>query len=126
MTRPTISLNDLIKNRLEEIAEDAWINDRVMNLNHGDGRLIHIGTATTWELWQCHADHGNGRPCGEALITAMQAATLLGDYGDDGPVPHPVIPAVEIELLDEAVGGFLPDLLYHRSDVEARFKAVHA
>ncbi|MFJ8507729.1 hypothetical protein [Streptomyces avermitilis] len=121
MSSPTLTLNDLIRTRLEEIAEDLWQNDRVMGVNHGDGRVLQLGTAAVWEQWACHSDHGYGL-CGEPLVTATQASTLLGMYSDDDPVPNPSIPLIETELLDEGVGAFLPDALFHFSDVTREFK----
>lgn len=116
----TISLNDLIETRLNEIAEDVWESHRVMRLNHGDGRVLQLGTAAMWELWTCHADHGYGL-CGEPLLTPTQASTLLGLPLDEVPIQEPKIAPVEIELLDPAVGGFMSDELYHFSDVTALF-----
>ncbi|MGW3499340.1 hypothetical protein ACWDMY_01160 [Streptomyces globisporus] len=121
MSSPTITLNDLIETHLNEIAEDAWEQHRVMRLNNGDGRWLDLGTAAVWELWTCHADHGHGL-CGEPLLTAPQASTMLGKPIDDAPVQNPSIPTVEVELLDEGVRGFMQDELYHFSDVVAEFE----
>ncbi|MFE4991401.1 hypothetical protein ACFRH4_08625 [Streptomyces mirabilis] len=121
MSSPTLTLNDLIRTRLEEIAEDAWLSHRVMGVTAGNGRLLEFGSAAVRERWYCQGDHGNGL-CGESLLTATQASTLLGMVADDDPVPDPVIPAVEIELLNPDVGGFLLDVLFHFSDVAAEFR----
>ncbi|MEU6651301.1 hypothetical protein ABZ904_18110 [Streptomyces sp. NPDC046900] len=118
---PTVTLNDLIQVRLAEIAEDAWDQHRVMRLGHGDGRVLEIGSAATWEMWTCHGQHGNGL-CGEALVTSRQASVLLGLYRDDEPIPDPQIAPIEIELLDEGVGGFMSDALFHWSDVVAEYR----
>jgi hypothetical protein len=118
---PTVTLNDLIQARLAEIAEDAWSGFHIMRLNHGDGRVLEIGSAAVWEQWTCMADHGYGL-CGEPLLTATQASMLLGMHSDDEPVPDPQFPVVEIELLDGDVGGFLLDALFHFGDVVAEYK----
>ncbi|MFJ3665046.1 hypothetical protein ACIPSE_01180 [Streptomyces sp. NPDC090106] len=123
MNQPTVTLADLITTRLEEIADDAWRDHRVMRVNHGDGRVLQIGTGAVWELWVCRANHGPGL-CGEPLVTATQAATLTGMPREDGPVRSPKVPPVEIELLDDGVGGFLLDDLFHWSDVVTEFKRV--
>ncbi|MGW7021514.1 hypothetical protein ACWGGS_19590 [Streptomyces decoyicus] len=60
--------------------------------------------------------------CGEPLLTSVQASTLLGEFRDEGPITNTKFKPVEIELLDEGVGGFLRDALYHLSDVRAQFK----
>lgn len=117
----TITLNDLIETRLNEIAEDIWESHRVMRAQDGKGRLLQLGTAAVQELWYCQADHGHGL-CNEPLLTHHQASTLLGMRSDDEPVPDPQIPPVEIELLDLAVGGFLPDALFHFSDVGREYR----
>jgi hypothetical protein len=121
MISPTITLNDLIATRLTEIAEDAWRDDRVMAVKDGDGRVLQLGTGAVGERWTCHANHGHGF-CGEPLVTHQQASTLTGMFSDDEPIPNPLIPPVEVELLDPSVGGFLPDCLYHWSDVVAEYK----
>jgi hypothetical protein len=120
MSNPTITLNDLIKTRLDEISYDAWWEHRVMRIAHGDGRVLQLGTATTWESWTCHADHGYGL-CGEPLLIPTQVSTLLGLPLDEVPIQSPKIAPVEIELLDPTVGGFMADELYHFSDVTALF-----
>ncbi|MEU8556011.1 hypothetical protein AB0C80_18745 [Streptomyces anthocyanicus] len=122
MTSPTVTLNDLIATRLQEIAEDAWRDHRVMPVKSGDGRVLQLGTGAVWEEWYCQADHDGYGPCNEPLLTHQQASTLLGMYNDDEPVPAPQIPAVEIELLDPTRGCFMPDVLFHYSDVRAEFK----
>lgn len=118
---PTVTLNDLIATRLAEIAEDIWESNRVMRLGHGDGRVLEIGSAATWEQWVCHGVHGDGL-CGQPLVTARQASILLGLRSDDDPIPDPQIAPIEVELLDEGVGGFMPDLLIHWSDVVAEYR----
>ncbi|MFE6627372.1 hypothetical protein ACFVNB_09010 [Streptomyces rochei] len=121
MIQPTVTLDHLIQTRLTEIAEDAWRDHRVMPVKSGDGRVLELGTGAVPELWTCMADHGYG-VCNEPLVTHQQASTLTGMYADDEPVPDPQIQPVEVELLDPGVGGFLPDSLYHFSDVVAEFK----
>ncbi|GAA5078730.1 hypothetical protein [Streptomyces similanensis] len=116
-----ITLDRLIQTRLSEIAEDAWRDHRVMPVTHSNGRVLQLGTAATREQWYCQADHGHGL-CHETLLTHDQASGLLGMYADDEPIPHPKLPTVEVELLDPSVGGFLPQALYHLSDVVAEFK----
>jgi hypothetical protein len=116
-----ITLDHLIQTRLAEIAEDAWRDHRVMPVKSGDGRVLQLGTSAVPEMWTCMADHGNG-PCDEPLVTHQQASTLTGMFSDDEPIPNPLIPPVEVELLDPSVGGFLPDCLYHWSDVVAEYK----
>lgn len=118
---PTVTLNHLITTRLAEIAEDAWRDHRIMPVRDGNGRVLQLGTAAVEELWQCHADHGYGL-CGEFLLTHHQASTLTGMFNDDVPIPNPLIPPVEVELLDPSVGGFLPNCLYHYSDVVAEYR----
>ncbi|MFD9920632.1 hypothetical protein ACFWXR_14255 [[Kitasatospora] papulosa] len=124
MSGPTVTLNDLIETRLAEIAEDAWKTHRIMPVNHGDGRVIQLGSAAVWELWTCRANHGSGF-CGEPLLTATQASTLIGMPREDGPVANPALPVIEVELLDSAVGGFLIDDLLHLSDVRAEFRKAN-
>ena len=119
----TITLNDLIETRLDEIAADAWWEHRIQRVNHGDGRVLQLGTASVWELWVCRSDHGSGL-CDEPLVTATQATTLLGMPREDGPVTFPKVPPIEIELLDSGVGGFLADDLLHWSDVAAEFNRL--
>ncbi|WP_405459762.1 hypothetical protein OG786_21070 [Streptomyces sp. NBC_00101] len=122
--RATITLNDLIETRLAEIAEDVWKRHRVLRVNHGDGRVVQLGTAAIWELWSCRANHGSGL-CGEPLLTATQASSLTGMPREDGPVENPALPVIEVELLDSGVGGFLIDDLFHASDVRAEFRKVN-
>ncbi|MFF0649366.1 hypothetical protein ACFYVV_37835 [Streptomyces tendae] len=43
-------------------------------------------------------------------------------YADDEPVPDPQIPPVEIALLDPSRGCFLPDVLFHFSDVVREYR----
>lgn len=121
MTSPTITLDHLIQTRLTEIAEDAWRDHRVMPVKSGDGRVLELGTGAVPELWTCMADHGYG-VCNEPLVTHQQASTLTGMYADDEPVPDPQIQPVEIALLDPSRGCFLPDVLFHFSDVVAEYK----
>ena len=116
-----ITLDHLIQTRLQEIAEDAWRDHRVMPVKSGDGRALGLGTGAVWEQWYCQADHGHGL-CGEPLVTHEQASTLLGMHNDDQPVPTPQLPPVEIALLDPSRGCFTPDVLFHFSDVVAEYK----
>ncbi|MER6748076.1 hypothetical protein ACFW6C_09135 [Streptomyces fungicidicus] len=118
---PTITLNDLIAVRLNEIAEDAWDQHRVMRLGHGDGRVLEIGSAAAWEQWTCHGEHGDGL-CGQPLLTSRQASILLGLRSDDDPIPDPQMAPIEVELLDEGVGCFMPDALFHWSDVVREYR----
>ncbi|WP_328981749.1 hypothetical protein OG258_19845 [Streptomyces mirabilis] len=121
MSSPTLTLNDLIATKLQEIADDAWWDHRILRAQDGNGRVLQLGTAAVREAWYCLADHGHGL-CNEPLLTHRQASTLLGMYADDEPIPAPQIKPVEIELLDPAVGAFVPDALYHFSDVVAEFQ----
>jgi hypothetical protein len=112
----TIDLDRLIKARLAEIAEAAWAEHRVMRVPHASGRVLELGTAAVQEAWVCLADHGSG-VCNEPLLTDRQANMLLGMVSPDEPVPDPQLPVVEVELLDESIGAFMPDVLIHWSDV---------
>ncbi|MEU5448680.1 hypothetical protein [Streptomyces californicus] len=114
----TITLNDLIKSRLGEIAEDIWESNRVMRISGDNGRVIQIGSAAVWEQWTCEADHGSG-PCHEPLLTLDQAATLVGQPVDFSLV-SPTMTPIEIEVLDESY-GFQRTELYHLSDVTQEF-----
>ncbi|MGW3154029.1 hypothetical protein [Streptomyces sp. NPDC001089] len=114
----TITLNDLIKTRLDEIAEDVWESNRVMRISGDNGRVIQIGSAAVWEQWTCEADHGSG-PCHEPLLTLDQAATLVGQPVDFSLV-SPTMTPIEIEVLDESYGFQLTEL-YHLSDVTQEF-----
>jgi hypothetical protein len=117
----TITLDHLIQTRLAEIAEDAWREHRVMPVKAGDGPILQLGTGAVPELWFCQADHGLG-VCNEPLLVSQQASTLLGMCNDDEPIPDPKTPPVESEIFDPTVGGFLPDVLFHFSDVVAEYK----
>jgi hypothetical protein len=117
----TISLNDLIKDHLNKIAQDAWQTHRVMPVSDGGGRVLDLGTAAVLEFWYCQADHGTGI-CGEPMLTSDQASSLLGMYSVDEPVPEPQLPIVEVVLLDEGLGGFFPGSLIHFSDVRREFQ----
>ncbi|CAM5332815.1 hypothetical protein [Streptomyces aurantiogriseus] len=121
MSSPTVTLDHLIQTRLAEIAEDAWRDHRIMPVRDSDGRVLQLGTAAVRERWTCMADHGYGL-CNEPLLTHQQASTLMGMFNDDEPIPNPLIPPVEVGLLDPGVGGFLPDSLYHFSDVVAEYR----
>ncbi|MFE7361476.1 hypothetical protein [[Kitasatospora] papulosa] len=115
----TITLNDLIENRLSEIAEDAWENHRVINITGDNGRVLPLGTASVWERWRCEADHGFG-PCHEPLLTLDQAATLVGQPVDFSLVA-PAMGAIEMTVLDQEFGFQLTEL-YHLSDVTQEYR----
>ncbi|MDC2953362.1 hypothetical protein PO587_02710 [Streptomyces gilvifuscus] len=115
----TITLNDLIRTRLDEIAEDVWESHRVMRIPGEDGRVIQLGSAALWERWVCEADHGFG-PCHEPLLTLDQAATLVGQPVDFSLVT-PTMTPIEIEVLDGSYGFQLTEL-YHLSDVSQEFR----
>ncbi|PPS71984.1 MULTISPECIES: hypothetical protein [Streptomyces] len=117
----SININDLIATRLTEIAQDAWQTHRVMPVSDGGGRVLDLGTASVREFWYCQNDHGTGI-CGEPMLTSDQANSLLGMYSVDEPVPDPQLPIVEVELLDEGLGGFFPGSLIHFSDVRHEFQ----
>jgi hypothetical protein len=119
----TFDLNRLIRTRLTEIAEAAWLNHRVLPTADGEGRVLQIGSAATVERWVCGADHGSG-VCGEALLTHRQAAELTGWFNPDEPVLDPQFPVTDLELLDEGASGFTYGSLYHISDVIAQFKKM--
>ena len=116
-----ISINDLIRTRMTEIAEAAWRNHRVLPTADGEGRVLQIGSAATVERWVCGADHGAG-VCGEPLLTHRQAAELLGLLKEDEPVLDPQLPVTDVDLLDEGAGGFTCGSLYHYSDVRTEFQ----
>lgn len=118
----SININDLIRTRLAEISEAAWRDHRVMPVS-SDGRVIEVGTAATTERWSCADDHGSG-VCGESLLTHRQASELLGLLNPDEPVRDPQIPVIDLEVLDEEVGGFTCGSLYHLSDVVAEARTT--
>ncbi|MBL1104920.1 hypothetical protein JK361_09990 [Streptomyces sp. 5-8] len=119
MDRETIALNEFIGNRIQEIAEDAWENHRVMRITGENGRVIQLGSGAVWERWTCEADHGFG-PCHEPLLTLDQAATLVGQPVDFCLI-SPAMTPIEIQVLDESYGFQLTEL-YHLSDVVTEFK----
>lgn len=119
MTQPTITLNDLIRTRLAEIAEDAWENHRVMRIPGEDGRVIQLGSGAVWERWCCEADHGFG-PCHEPLLSIDQTATLVGQPVDFCLL-FPEKAPIEMTVLDSSYGFQLTEL-YHLSDVVTEFK----
>lgn len=117
----TTDLNDLIATRLTEIAEAAWRDHRVMPVSDGGGRVLDLGTAAVREFWHCQDDHGSGI-CGEPMLTSDQASSLLGMRSVDEPVSDPQLPIVEVELLDEGLGGFFPGSLIHFSDIGREYR----
>ncbi|MFE9865890.1 hypothetical protein ACFYPZ_24650 [Streptomyces sp. NPDC005506] len=121
MSTPTVTLNDLILSRMEEIAEDAWNASRALRITGQGGRVIDLGTASTWEEWTCCADHGDDL-CDQPLLTSEQAATLIGQVVDFS-LPNPSFPAVEVQHLAEY--GFETVELFHLSDVTAEFRKVN-
>ncbi|WP_406431578.1 hypothetical protein [Streptomyces sp. NBC_01589] len=121
MSTPTVTLNDLILARMEEITEDAWNASRALRITGQNGRVIDLGTASVWEEWTCCADHGDGL-CDQPLLTSEQAATLIGQ-GVDFTLPKPSIPVVEVQYLTEY--GFKTVELLHLSDVTAEFRKVN-
>lgn len=118
MSAPTITLNDLIATRMEEIAEDAWNASRALRITGQNGRVIDLGTASVWEEWTCCADHGDGL-CDQPLLTSEQAATLIGQVVDF-TLPEPSIPVVEVQDLTEY--GFQTVELIHLCDVVTEFR----
>ncbi|MFI5977072.1 hypothetical protein [Streptomyces sp. NPDC051452] len=122
MNQPTVSLNDLIQTHLNEIAEDAWEQHRVMRVDDGEARWLEVGHTVVIERWSCHQNHGDG-VCGEPLVDYQTAKELLGCPGDptflDDDLKRPSIP---FKRLDPAWGFTACDLI-HFSDVRALHEA---
>ncbi|MFD8685348.1 hypothetical protein [Streptomyces sp. NPDC059651] len=119
MDRETVALNDLIKTRLDEIAEDAWNEHRVIRVDESDARWLSVGSGAVIERWRCQRDHGNG-PCGAPLVPEADARTLLSSP-DFSPMADTPDLSVTVQELDGDF-GFMSSELHHYADLVAAYR----
>ncbi|MEV1096460.1 winged helix-turn-helix domain-containing protein [Streptomyces sp. NPDC049952] len=123
MDRETVTLNDLIKSRLDEIAEDAWENHRVVKVDSAEARYLEVGSGAVIERWRCQQNHGSG-PCGEPMVPDTEYSVLLACPDDIPLFPGSMKETATVYELN-ADFGFTASELVHFSDITAAYQKFH-